>query len=68
MKRKEAPTAAKSPAKKARPQVPEYHLTPSVKDEDGDIQWPAPKVQIERAREIILEWQVAALGVHSSIR
>ncbi|KAK5136243.1 hypothetical protein LTR08_003850 [Meristemomyces frigidus] len=55
MKRKAAPTTAKSPAKKARPEVPEYHLTPSVKEEDGSIQWPAPRVQMERARKIIIE-------------
>lgn len=35
--------------------MPEYHLTPSVKDEDGEIQWPAPKAQITRARDIIRE-------------
>ncbi|KAF2172241.1 hypothetical protein M409DRAFT_62994 [Zasmidium cellare ATCC 36951] len=44
-----------SPAKRARPDVPDYHQTPSVKDADGEIQWPAPKAQIQRAREIILE-------------
>lgn len=57
-KRKDAPTGptkGTSPAKRARPEVPEYHLTPSVKDEDGEIQWPAPKAQIQRAREIIVE-------------
>lgn len=56
MKRKEAPTSVKSPPKKARPQVPEYHETPAVKEEDGSIRWPAPKAQMERAREIIIEW------------
>lgn len=58
-KRKIPPTNAtskgSSPAKRARPEVPEYHLTPSVKNEDGEIQWPAPKAQIARAREIIVE-------------
>ncbi|KAI1802068.1 DHH phosphoesterase [Daldinia bambusicola] len=34
----------------------EYHLTPSIKDEEtGEIVWPAPKDQIERARNFILE-------------
>lgn len=57
MKRKESPSATSSPAKKrARPEVPEYHLTPSKKDENGEIVWPAPKDQMERAREIIMEW------------
>jgi len=59
MKRKDAPTTkASSPAKKAKPEVPEYHSTPSVKEEDGSIQWPAPRAQMDRAREIIMEWQV----------
>jgi len=60
MKRKEAPTTkANSPAKKPKPEVPKYHLTPSVKEEDGSIQWPAPRAQMDRAREIVTEWQVA---------
>lgn len=58
MKRKEAPSKEKSPAKKAKTVVPEYHATPSIKEEDGTIQWPAPKNQMEKAREIILEWYV----------
>ncbi|KAL7627756.1 hypothetical protein AAE478_001951 [Parahypoxylon ruwenzoriense] len=48
-------------AKKPRPKVPEYHLTPSVRDDEtGEIIWPAPKAQIERARSLILEWHVFA--------
>ncbi|KAK5728886.1 hypothetical protein LTR15_002027 [Elasticomyces elasticus] len=58
MKRKEAPTKAQPKSKKPRPDVPEYHLAPSVHEEDGSVQWPAPNSQIERAREIIREWQV----------
>lgn len=58
-KRKIPPTGpsskGSSPAKRARPDVPDYHLTPSVKDADGEIQWPAPKAQITRAREIVIE-------------
>ncbi|KAI1379492.1 DHH phosphoesterase [Hypoxylon crocopeplum] len=42
-------------AKKPRPEVPEYHLTPSVRDESGEVIWPAPRLQIERARNFILE-------------
>jgi len=53
MKRKQDQPGSQRPAKKARPEVPEYHLTPSVKDEDGDIIWPAPKDQMSRARDII---------------
>jgi len=57
MKRKEAPsTAEKATAKRPKVEVPEYHATPQVKDEYGSIQWPAPNAQLERAREIILEW------------
>jgi hypothetical protein len=58
MKRKDPPSTLNSPAKKPKPQVqvPEYHATPSIKEEDGTIQWPAPREQMERAREIILEW------------
>lgn len=51
-------------AKKSRPQVPEYHSTPSLRDESGEIVWPAPKVQIEGARNFILEWSVHNV-VHS---
>ncbi|KAK4988005.1 hypothetical protein LTR50_004224 [Elasticomyces elasticus] len=59
MKRKDAPTKTKSMAKKPRPEVPEYHLTPSLKDEDGGIVWPAPKAQMQRARDLILECAAA---------
>ena len=56
MKRKEPPLKANATAKKARIEVPEYHLTPSNREEDGSIQWPAPKVQMERAQEFIKTW------------
>jgi len=55
-KRKEPPTKDESPAKKAKAEVPDYHLTPSIKEEDGSIQWPAPSLQMDRARKIIQEW------------
>lgn len=60
MKRKDPPSKLQSPAKRPKPQVtvPEYHATPSIKEQDGTIQWPAPKQQMERAREIILDWFV----------
>ncbi|KAI0469574.1 DHH family protein [Xylaria cf. heliscus] len=47
-----------SKAKRQRPSVPEYHLTPSLRDETGEVIWPAPKDQIEIAQRFILEWQV----------
>lgn len=56
MKRASAPTTATSPAKKARIQVPEYHATPPIKEEDGSIQWPAPGAKMKRTREFIREW------------
>jgi hypothetical protein len=56
MKRKEPPSTTKSPPKKARPSVPDYHLTPSVREADGSIQWPAPSSQIDSARQFILTW------------
>lgn len=59
MKRKGSPTKPEAASKKAKIQVPDYHLTPQVKEEDGSIQWPAPKAQMERAREIIQECAAA---------
>ncbi|KAI1740817.1 DHH family protein [Xylaria scruposa] len=44
-----------SKAKRQRPQVPEYHSTPSLRDESGEAIWPAPKDQIEKARLFIRE-------------
>lgn len=56
-KRKALPEKPKASAKRAKTEpVLEYHLTPSIKNEDGTVQWPAPQKQIDRAREIILEW------------
>lgn len=56
MKRKGASNDGESPSKKFKSHVPEYHETPSLKEEDGSIQWPAPRAQMETARDIILEW------------
>ncbi|TDZ54029.1 hypothetical protein CTRI78_v006575 [Colletotrichum trifolii] len=42
-------------AKKPKPAVPEYHLTPSVRDGDGEIIWPAPQTKIDAARDFIRE-------------
>jgi len=57
MKRK-APTSSTptKASKKPREKEPDYHATPSLRDQDGDIVWPAPKDQMQRARDIILEW------------
>ncbi|GAW10804.1 hypothetical protein ANO14919_001390 [Xylariales sp. No.14919] len=44
-----------SKPKQQRPQLPEYHLTPSLRDESGEVIWPAPRDQIERARSFIRE-------------
>ncbi|KAL1311130.1 hypothetical protein AAFC00_001332 [Neodothiora populina] len=43
------------PSKRARAEqdVPEYHLTPSFRDVNGDIIWPAPEDQVKLARNII---------------
>jgi hypothetical protein len=55
VKRKGAPSQTRSPAKKQRPDVPEYQSTLSVSEADGSIRWPAPGSQMARAREIINE-------------
>ena len=62
MKRKISPVKANQPAKKARPDVPAYHLTPPHREQDGSIRWPAPQTQMEKARQMIIAWYVA-LGV-----
>ena len=57
MKRKAPPVnRAASSAKKRRPDVPKYHLTPSVLEADGAVQWPAPRSQMESARRMIIDW------------
>lgn len=54
--KRSAPSSKPSPkSKKPRVEVPDYHITPSVKDENGDPIWPAPKDQIASARSFILE-------------
>ncbi|KAI6898776.1 DHH family protein [Hortaea werneckii] len=55
MKRKASPTKVGSPPKKAKADIPEYHLSPLVREEDGSIQWPAPRAQIEKSRQMILD-------------
>lgn len=59
MKRQAIKDPAGAPkAKKAREEEPAYHLTPSVKDELGEIVWPARGNEMENARKIIIEWSV----------
>lgn len=55
MKRKASTTDKASPAKKKRAEVPEYHLTPTNKDDNGQDIWPAPLDQMQKARDIIVE-------------
>ncbi|KAF5662678.1 dhh family [Fusarium heterosporum] len=49
------PSPKKSRTSKPGTSVPEYHSTPSKRGNDGEIIWPAPKDQIETAREFIRE-------------
>ncbi|KAI0889190.1 DHH phosphoesterase [Annulohypoxylon maeteangense] len=56
MKRAASPiSTATLRVKRPRVKAPEYHLTPSIRDESGEIIWPAPNNQIECARDFILE-------------
>ncbi|KAI0458597.1 DHH family protein [Xylaria acuta] len=56
MKRSASPVSkTASKAKRQRPQIPEYHLTPSLRDKTSEVIWPAPKDQIERAQLFIRE-------------
>lgn len=59
--KRKIPMSSAKPVKKAKVEVLDYHLTPSVKDADAETQWPAPKAAIKRAREIIVEWYVMSL-------
>lgn len=53
------PSSPRGPkAKKQKVAIPEYHLAPAARNSDGEIIWPAPTDQIERARGFILEWLV----------
>ena len=58
MKRKASPTKSGSPPKKPKAEIPEYHLSSSVREEDGSIRWPAPKAQLAKALQMILDWFV----------
>lgn len=56
MKRSATSTSSIRPAKKSRPKLPDYHETAMKKDEGGEDIWPAPKDQIDNARDFILKW------------
>ncbi|KAJ4264502.1 hypothetical protein NW762_005702 [Fusarium torreyae] len=47
------PGPKKFKASNSKTKVPEYHLTPSRSDKDGEIIWPAPSDQVEAARSFI---------------
>ncbi|KAB5578198.1 DHH family protein [Coniochaeta sp. 2T2.1] len=47
-------TSASKP-KKRKIEIPDYHLTPPARNDDGEIIWPAPAEQIKQARDFILE-------------
>lgn len=52
--KRSAPSSNIGPkAKKPRADVPDYHLTASVTDAEGNVVWPAPKTQIINARDFI---------------
>ncbi|RKU41319.1 hypothetical protein DL546_004540 [Coniochaeta pulveracea] len=44
-----------SQVKRTKLEIPEYHLTPSNRNEEGEVVWPAPIAQIEKARDFINE-------------
>ncbi|KAF4450445.1 dhh family protein [Fusarium austroafricanum] len=54
------PSPKKSRSSKPNTSVPEYYLTPSRRDSDGEIIWPAPKDQIEAARNFIRDCVAAS--------
>ncbi|RSM12025.1 hypothetical protein CDV31_006475 [Fusarium ambrosium] len=60
MKRAASSTATSPTTKRRRAsspaiKLPEYHLTPSLRDANGDIIWPAPKSKLKAARRFIRE-------------
>lgn len=56
MKRKRSDASENAKPGGSRDKERDYHLTPSVQDENGEIIWPVPKDQMAKAREVILEW------------
>ncbi|KAL7777299.1 hypothetical protein CFE70_007722 [Pyrenophora teres f. teres 0-1] len=55
LKRKAEKGSSPSKPKKSKTMLPAYHLTPSRRDDSGEVVWPARKEQIDRARQIIKE-------------
>ncbi|KAF2734900.1 DHH phosphoesterase [Polyplosphaeria fusca] len=53
LKRKAENVDESNKPKKQKVVVPDYHLTPTRRDDDGEIIWPARKQQIELARQRI---------------
>lgn len=60
---KNAKNAKKAQSPVTTDKLPEYHETPSKRDKDGEIIWPAPKDQMEAARNFIREWYVLLIIV-----
>ncbi|KAK6711585.1 hypothetical protein SNK05_006013 [Fusarium graminearum] len=57
---KNAKNAKKAQSPVTTDKLPEYHETPSKRDKDGEIIWPAPKDQMEAARNFIRECVAAS--------
>ncbi|KAF3766880.1 DHH phosphoesterase [Cryphonectria parasitica EP155] len=55
MKRNAATRSGESKSKKRRVELPEYHATPSLRTDSGEIIWPAPQDQIDTAQDFIRE-------------
>lgn len=52
----------------AKPIFPEedYHKAQPRRDQDGKMIWPAPKSQIEKAKDFIREWSAAPTCAHAN--
>ncbi|OCL14217.1 DHH family protein [Glonium stellatum] len=55
LKRKPHPLKASTRAKKPKPNVPKSHIAPSLREESGEVIWPAPQFQMQAARSFIRE-------------
>ncbi|RGP76699.1 dhh family [Fusarium longipes] len=58
--KKEEQSPKKARSAETTTKLPEYHETPSRRDDNGEIIWPAPKDQIEAARNFIRECVAAS--------
>lgn len=54
----------------AKPMFPEkdYHKAEPRRDQDGNVFWPDPKSQIEKAKEFLREWSAAPSCYHANRR